>query len=205
MIMHKPGQIFIVSAASGTGKTTLVSRLVANHSNIRVCVSHTSRAPRGAEQNGVHYHFISAGEFERLIGEGAFLEHANVYGHYYGTSIHSLNELVAQGSNVILEIDTQGAAQVRKSLPGACSIFILLPSFAALTQRLSGRGTDSGDVIAKRLAKARDEIEQAYLFDYVVINDDLIQAETDLLHIIKAHSLRQSAQQPFIEQILANT
>ena len=203
--MHKPGQIFIVSAASGTGKTTLVSRLVANHSNIRVCVSHTSRAPRGAEQNGVHYHFVSASEFERLIGEGAFLEHANVYGHYYGTSMHSLNELVAQGSNVILEIDTQGAAQVRKSLPNACGIFILPPSFAVLTQRLSGRGTDSGEVIAKRLAKARDEIEQAYLFDYVVINDDLIQAETDLLHIIKAHSLQQSAQQAFIEQILANT
>ena len=202
--MHKTGQIFIVSAASGTGKTTLVSRLTNNHANIRVCVSHTSRAPRGAEQNGIHYHFVSGSEFERLIGEGAFLEHANVYGHYYGTSTSSLNTLTQQGINVILEIDTQGAAQVRRSLPQACSIFILPPSFAALQQRLSGRGTDDAEVITKRLAKARSEIEQAYLFDYVVVNDDLVQAESDLLHIIKAHSLRQSAQQPLIERILAN-
>lgn len=202
--MKNPGQIFIVSAASGTGKTTLVSRLIQQHQDIRVCVSHTSRAPRAAEQNGVHYHFVSDIDFERLIGEGAFLEHANVYGHYYGTSMSALRALTDNGVDVILEIDTQGATQVRKTLPEAIGIFILPPSFAALAERLIGRGTDAPAVIAKRLAKARAEIEQAYLFDYVVINDDLIQAEHDLLYIIRANHLRQAAQQPLIRRILAN-
>ncbi len=201
--MHTLGQIFIVSAASGTGKTTLVSRLVKQHDRIRVCVSHTSRAPRGAEQNGVHYHFVSATEFERMIGEGAFLEHANVYGHYYGTSMAALQQLTEQGLDVILEIDTQGAAQIRRLLPAARSIFILPPSFAVLAERLTGRGTDSAEVVAKRLDKARHEIEQAYLFDYVVVNDDLIQAEHDLLHIIKAQRLQQAQQAPFIQRLLA--
>ncbi|MCP2040720.1 guanylate kinase [Neisseria sp. HSC-16F19] len=202
--MHTTGRIFIVSAASGTGKTTLVSRLVQNHPRIRVCVSHTSRAPRGSEENGVHYHFVTTAEFEQMIGEGAFLEHANVFGHYYGTSTAALEAITSQGMDVILEIDVQGAEQVRRALPEATSIFILPPSFAVLAERLSGRGTDAPEVVFKRLAQARNEIEQSYLFDYVVVNDDLIQAEHDLLHIIRAQHLQQAAQRHTIEAVLAN-
>lgn len=202
--MQHTGRIFIVSAASGTGKTTLVSRLVQNQPRIRVCVSHTSRAPRGSEKDGEHYHFVTAAEFERMIGEGAFLEHANVFGNYYGTSTAALEALTAQGIDVILEIDVQGAEQVRRALPEATGIFILPPSFAVLAERLSGRGTDAPEVVFKRLTQARSEIEQAYLFDYVVVNDDLVQAEQDLLHIIRARHLRQSAQRSAIEAVLAN-
>lgn len=202
--MHSTGRIFIITAASGTGKTTLVSRLVHNQPNIRVCVSHTSRAPRGNERDGEHYHFVTAAEFERLIGEGAFLEHAHVFGNYYGTSTAALEALTSQGMDVILEIDVQGAEQVRRILPEATGIFILPPSFAVLAERLSGRGTDAPEVVFKRLAQARNEIEQAYLFDYAVVNDDLVQAEQDLLHIIRAQHLQQSAQRTTIERILAN-
>lgn len=203
--MRKLGQIFIVSAASGTGKTTLVSRLVKNHADIRVSVSHTTRLPRGSEQNGVHYHFVSTDEFTAMIQANAFLEYAQVHGHYYGTSVNGLQSLTQSGADVILEIDTQGAEQVRRTLPDSRSIFILPPSFTALRERLTGRGTDAPEVIARRLEKARSEIEQAYLFDYIVINDDLIQAENELMYIIKASRLRQNAQSDEITRILADS
>ena len=190
---HKKGNIFIISAASGTGKTTLVSRLLKNHDDIRVSV------------HGVHYHFVPKDEFESLIEQRAFLEHANVFGNYYGTSIAGVNSLSEEGYDVILEIDVQGAAQVRKSLPEASSIFILPPSFEVLAQRLIGRGTDSEEVIQTRLSKARHEIEQSVLFDYVVVNDDLDRAEADLFHIIKAGRLKKSAQQGFISNLLENS
>ena len=154
-------QYFHHSAASGTGKTTLVSRLLKNHDDIRVSVSHTTRQPREGEVHGVHYHFVPKDEFESLIEQRAFLEHANVFGNYYGTSIAGVNSLSEEGYDVILEIDVQGAAQVRKSLPEASSIFILPPSFEVLAQRLIGRGTDSEEVIQTRLSKARHEIEQS--------------------------------------------
>ncbi len=165
---HKKGNIYIISAASGTGKTTLVSRLLKNHDDIRVSISHTTRQPREGETHGVHYHFVLKEEFESLIDQRAFLEHANVFGNYYGTSIAGVNSLSEEGYDVILEIDVQGAAQVRKSLPEASSIFILPPSFEVLAQRLIGRGTDSEEVIQTRLSKARHEIEQSVLFDYVL-------------------------------------
>lgn len=202
--MCKSGQIFIVSAASGTGKTTLVSRLVKNHSDIRVSVSHTTRAPRGSEQNGIDYHFVNTTEFENMIAADAFLEHAHVHGHYYGTSLSGLQELTQTGADVILEIDTQGAEQVRRTLPDAHSIFILPPSFTVLRKRLTSRGTDQPEVIAQRLQKARSEIEQAYLFDYIVINDDLVRAENELMYIIKAARLRQAIQSKEITRILMN-
>ena len=198
------GNIFIISAASGTGKTTLVSRLLQQHRDIRVSVSHTTRAPREGEQHGQHYYFVDTTEFERLIGEGAFLEHAKVFDNYYGTGVKSVQLLQEQGFDVILEIDVQGAEQVRRALPDAISIFILPPSFAILTERLRGRGTDAPEVVAKRLNKAREEIEQSLLFDYTVVNDDLATAEADLYHIIKAHRLTQNRQQAFIEHLLAN-
>ncbi|MBS5743048.1 MAG: guanylate kinase [Neisseria sp.] len=202
---HKKGNIYIISAASGTGKTTLVSRLLKNHDDIRVSISHTTRQPREGETHGVHYHFVLKEEFESLIDQRAFLEHANVFGNYYGTIIAGVNSLSEEGYDVILEIDVQGAAQVRKSLPEASSIFILPPSFEVLAQRLIGRGTDSEEVIQTRLSKARHEIEQSVLFDYVVVNDDLDRAEADLFHIIKAGRLKKSAQQGFISNLLENS
>lgn len=197
-----PGNVFIISAASGTGKTTLVSRLIQNHDDIRVSISHTTRAPRNGEVHGQHYYFVETGKFEQLIGEGAFLEHARVFDNYYGTSVEGVNLLREQGYDVILEIDIQGAEQVRRSLPDAYGIFILPPSFQTLSQRLNNRATDTPEVIAKRLDKARHEIEQAFLFDYVIVNDDLVEAEMDLLHIIKAYRLKLYKQQKFIENLL---
>lgn len=198
------GNVFIISAASGTGKTTLVSRLVNHHNDIRVSISHTTRPPRPNEQHGKHYYFINKEKFIELVGEGTFLEHAEVFGNYYGTSVQSVRDLCAQGFDVILEIDVQGAAQVRQSLPEAVSIFILPPSMTVLEQRLRNRQTDSDDVIATRLNTAKQEIQQAYLFDYVVVNQDLVQAEADLLHIFKANRLNQQRQKVTIEKVLQN-
>ncbi|MDO5058507.1 MAG: guanylate kinase [Neisseria sp.] len=198
------GNIFIISAASGTGKTTLVSRLLANNPELRVSVSHTTRQPREGEENGKHYHFVSREQFEQMVGENAFLEHADVFGNYYGTSFAGIESLQAQGFDVILEIDVQGAEQVRKVLPSAVSIFILPPSFEILAARLRGRGTDSAEVIETRLNKARTEISEALHFDYAVVNDDLAQAEQDLLHIIKSGRLKKEQQHSFIEKLLEN-
>ncbi|WMY92676.1 guanylate kinase [Snodgrassella communis] len=201
--MLQSGHIFIVSAASGTGKTTLVSRLSANQPDIHISISHTTRMPRAGEQNGVHYHFVSRSEFEEMIADNAFIEHANVYGNYYGTSLKAVESLTQQGYNVILEIDVQGAEQIRRLLPDATSIFILPPSMTKLTERLQNRGTDSEDVIAYRLEKSREEIAQSILFDYVIVNQELTQAEQDLLAIIRSVGLRAQAQSQTVTRILA--
>ncbi|MCO6505736.1 MAG: guanylate kinase [Snodgrassella sp.] len=201
--MLQSGHIFIVSAASGTGKTTLVSRLSANQPDIHISISHTTRMPRAGEQNGVHYHFVSRSEFEEMIADNAFIEHANVYGNYYGTSLKAVESLTQQGYNVILEIDVQGAEQIRRLLPDATSIFILPPSMTELTERLQNRGTDSEDVIAYRLEKSREEIAQSILFDYVIVNQELTQAEQDLLAIIRSVGLRAQAQSQTVTRILA--
>ncbi len=198
------GNIFVISAASGTGKTTLIARLLQHHADIRVSVSHTTRAPRRGEENGKHYHFVSVPEFERMIEENQFVEYAKVYGNYYGTSTQSLESLTRQGTDVILEIDTQGAEQIRRQLPQAYSIFIAPPSLATLEQRLRQRAADAPQVIAVRLAEARNEIEQARLFDYLVVNDDLVAAENALLHIIKSQRFRHENQEPFLIELLAN-
>lgn len=199
------GNIFVISAASGTGKTTLVSRLVQQHPNVRVSVSHTTRPPRAGEVNGQHYHFVSEEEFVRLAGEGAFLEHAQVFGNYYGTSYESVQSMCEQGYDVILEIDVQGAQQVRKALPEALSIFILPPSLAVLEQRLRQRQTDSEEVIAHRLSEAVDEIQQALTFDYVVSNRSLQQAEEELWCIFQAARLLKRNHVASIEKVLQNT
>lgn len=198
------GNIFVISAASGTGKTTLIARLLQHHADIRVSVSHTTRAPRRGEENGKHYHFVSVPEFERMIEENQFVEYAKVYGNYYGTSTQSLESLTRQGTDVILEIDTQGAEQIRRQLPQAYSIFIAPPSLATLEQRLRQRAADAPQVIAVRLAEARNEIEQARLFDYLVVNDDLVATENALLHIIKSQRFRHENQEPFLIELLAN-
>lgn len=198
------GNVFIISAASGTGKTTLVSRLTSHHNDIRVSISHTTRQPRENEQHGKHYYFVDKTKFIELVGEGAFLEHAEVFGNYYGTSVQAVRDMCAQGFDVILEIDVQGAEQVRQALPDAVSIFILPPSMDILEQRLRNRKTDSDEVIQTRLNEAKQEIEQSYLFDYIVVNQDLVQAEADLLHIFKANRLNQQRQKLTIEKILQN-
>lgn len=198
------GNIFVISAASGTGKTTLIARLLQHHTDIRVSVSHTTRAPRRGEENGKHYHFVSVPEFERMIEEGQFVEYAKVYGNYYGTSTQSLESLTRQGVDVILEIDTQGAEQIRRQLPQAYSIFIAPPSLATLEQRLHQRAADAPQVIAVRLAEARNEIEQARLFDYLVVNDDLTAAEAALLHIIKSQRFHLESQTPFLTELLGS-
>lgn len=201
----EPGNIFIVSAASGTGKTTLVSRLTAAQPQIRVSVSHTTRAPREGEEHGCHYYFVSREEFVELIGQGAFLEHAEVFGNFYGTGIESVRQMSEAGYDVILEIDVQGAAQVRRALPEAVGIFILPPSLAVLAERLRGRGTDSAEVIERRLALAAEEIQEALSFDYAVINHDLDQAEAELLAIVRAQRCSLRRQRKAIEKILQNT
>lgn len=200
--MQKYGHIFIISAPSGSGKTTLVSRLIKHNSNIRVCVSHTSRPPREGEVDGVSYHFVSKDEFRNMIYEGAFVEHASVYGNYYGTSSAELQSLIQQGYDVVLEIDTQGAEQIRHILPNAMSIFILPPSFSVLRERLEHRSTDSKEVIEARLARVRSEVEQAFLFDYIVVNDSLDEAEKDLLHVIRSHDLKRKQQEHFLQDFL---
>ena len=201
----EPGKIFIVSAASGTGKTTLVSRLTAAQPQIRVSVSHTTRAPREGEEHGCHYYFVSREEFVELIGQGAFLEHAEVFGNFYGTGIESVRQMSEAGYDVILEIDVQGAAQVRRALPEAVGIFILPPSLAVLAERLRGRGTDSAEVIERRLGLAAEEIQEALSFDYAVINHDLDQAEAELLAIVRAQRCSLRRQRKAIEKILQNT
>ena len=202
----EPGNIFIVSAASGTGKTTLVSRLTAAQPQIRVSVSHTTRAPREGEEHGCHYYFVSREEFVELIGQGAFLEHAEVFGNFYGTGIESVRQMSEAGYDVILEIDVQGAEQVRRlALPEAVGIFILPPSLAVLAERLRGRGTDSAEVIERRLGLAAEEIQEALSFDYAVINHDLDQAEAELLAIVRAQRCSLRRQRKAIEKILQNT
>ena len=201
----EPGNIFIVSAASGTGKTTLVSRLTAAQPQIRVSVSHTTRAPREGEEHGCHYYFVSREEFVELIGQGAFLEHAEVFGNFYGTGIESVRQMSEAGYDVILEIDVQGAAQVRRALPEAVGIFILPPSLDVLAERLRGRGTDSAEVIERRLGLAAEEIQEALSFDYAVINHDLEQAEAELLAIVRAQRCSLRRQRKAIEKILQNT
>ena len=184
------GTLFIVSAPSGAGKTTLVSGLIAADPRIRKSVSYTTRKPRLGEENGRDYHFVEAGEFERMRAKGEFLETAEVHGNLYGTSRRTVETETAGGNDVVLEIDWQGAAQIRKLQPQSVAIFILPPSIEALEKRLRGRAQDSPDVIAKRIAAARGEISHVGEFDYVIINEEFNRAAQDLISIVRAERLR---------------
>lgn len=183
------GSLFIVAAASGTGKTSLVKALVESTPNLGVSISHTTRPMRPGELEGVNYHFIGREEFVRLIGEGAFLEHAEVFGNLYGTSRQWVLEQLQQDRDVILEIDWQGAQQVRRLLPESIGIFILPPSLETLQSRLTGRGQDSPEVIAHRLREAQGDIAHYAEFDYLVVNDDFDAALADLQAIVRASRL----------------
>ena len=188
------GNLFIVTAASGAGKTSLVSELLARDSQVRLSVSHTTRQPRPGEQNSVHYHFVTEAGFLEILSTGGFLESADVHGAKYGTSQSAVDTALQAGYDVVLEIDWQGAAQVRTIYPQAISIFILPPSVEALKERLNNRGQDSAEVIAKRLAAAREEMRHVVEFDYVTINDNFEVALQDLMAIFRATRLTSQSQ-----------
>ena len=188
------GHLYIVAAPSGAGKTTLVRMLLERDSEIRLSVSSTTRAPRTGEQDGREYQFIDVQQFLDRVSQGEFLEWAEVHGNYYGTSKRWIEAEMAAGRDVLLEIDWQGAQQVRKAFPKAIGVFILPPSMEALKARLSGRGTDSAETIARRIAAARDEMRHVDEFDYVIINDDLQQALDSLLAVVSASRLQYTIQ-----------
>jgi guanylate kinase len=188
------GTLFIVSAASGTGKTTLVKALLKNCDNLSVSISHTTRPIRVGELDTVHYHFTSKDSFVEMIGKGAFLEHAEVFGNYYGTALSTVESTLRQDHDIILEIDWQGAQQVRRLYPNAVSIFIIPPSREALRDRLQARGQDSDDIITQRLNGAIADMSHFIEFDFVVINDDFDTALENLRSIVEASRLRQSVQ-----------
>jgi guanylate kinase len=188
------GNLFIITAASGAGKTSLVKVLLANDSQVKLSISHTTRQPRPGEQNDVHYHFVDDAQFMAILNVGGFLESADVHGAKYGTSQSSVDTALQAGFDVILEIDWQGAAQVRNIYPQSISIFILPPSVETLQQRLNSRGQDSAEVIAKRVAAAREEMSHVVEFDYVTINDNFEVALQDLMAIIRASRLKAPTQ-----------
>jgi guanylate kinase len=188
------GNLFIITAASGAGKTSLIKALLAKDEHLKLSISHTTRAPRPSEANAVDYHFVDEATFLHMLGEARFLESAEVHDARYGTSQSAVELPLEAGFDVILEIDWQGAAQVRRLYPQAISIFVLPPSIEALERRLNGRGQDSSDVIAKRVAAARTEMRHVSEFDYVTINDDFDVALQDISAIIRAQRLVSSVQ-----------
>lgn len=188
------GNLYIISAPSGAGKTSLVAALLEADERVRKSVSYTTRQPRTGEVNDVHYHFVLPAVFERMAQAGDFLESALVHGNRYGTSRAWVQEQLKRDVDIVLEIDWQGAAQIRRLLPDAISIFILPPSFEALLQRLNARAQDNPEVIARRLANAREEIAHAREFDYVIINSEFRTAAAELREIVRAERLRTAPQ-----------
>ncbi|WP_166269731.1 guanylate kinase [Marinobacter caseinilyticus] len=189
------GTLYVVSAPSGAGKTSLVASMLEADARLAVSVSHTTRAMRPGEHNGVNYHFVSRPDFEAMIQRGEFLEQADVFGNYYGTSQVWVSQTLATGRDVILEIDWQGAAQVRRLMPECVSVFIVPPSPEVLRARLTGRGTDSAEVVERRLREAGEECSHVFEFDYLVVNDDFDTALGELLCIMSAQRLRIEAQE----------
>ena len=196
------GNLIIVSAPSGAGKTTLVAGALRRDGRARPSISFTSRRLRAGEEQGVHYHFISRAEFEAMVAHGDFLEWAEVHGNLYGTSRRAVEEIRSSGSDVILTIDIQGAAQARKLFPDAVSVFVMPPSLDALARRLENRGTDTAQDRRLRLDSALHEMEQYVNFDYVVINDDLDRAIDELVAIITAERCRTSRRREIAARIL---
>jgi len=196
------GNLFIVSAPSGAGKSSLVKALLERDSAIRLSISYTTRAPRPGEVDGEHYHFVSCEAFQERLGKGEFLESAEVYGNYYGTSQPWIEGEMAAGRDILLEIDWQGAAQVRRLVPDAISLFILPPSIEELRRRLQGRGSDSEEVIARRMAAAREDVSHCLAFDYLVVNDRFDDAVDDLVAIVRAQRLGIKVQEKRLADLL---
>ncbi len=199
----EPGRLYVVAAPSGAGKTSLVKALMAREPAIQFSVSYTTRKPRPNEIPGRDYHFVSHERFEKMIRDGEFLEHARVFDNSYGTGVRAVEEALLNGEQLLLEIDWQGARQVRARLPESRSIFILPPSRGALEQRLKGRSTDSDSVIERRLRDAAHDMGHWNEFDYVVINDDFDRAIVDLQDIIHDRGERLKANDPQVAQFAA--
>jgi guanylate kinase len=197
------GRLFVIAAPSGAGKTSLVKALLAREPNLRVCVSHTTRPQRPNEVDARDYHFIDVERFRAMLAEDAFLEHAQVFDNFYGTSRMALEHAFGQGYDVVLEIDWQGAQQVRRQVPGCITIFILPPSRRALEERLRNRRTDSDAVIARRLADAVGDMSHCREFDYVVVNDDFETAVGDLRRILAGTAGDLGPGRPMLEPLLA--
>jgi guanylate kinase len=198
------GKLIIVTAPSGAGKTTLVGALVESDPSLCVSVSHTTRPKRPSETDGVNYHFIDEAKFLDMLRDGDFLESAEVYGHRYGTSQQWVNQQLEQGLNVILEIDWQGATQIRNLYPDACSIFILPPSLETLTKRLKDRAQDDDNTIEDRMKEARGVIEHVCEADYVVVNDEFDRALEDLRAIVRSSGLKTVVQQENLAELLTS-
>lgn len=194
--MSQLGTLYIISAPSGAGKSSLINTLLAEKRSwdVQVSVSHTTRAPRVGENNGEHYHFVDIAQFKSLIKENAFFEWAEVFGNYYGTSRLTIEQALQQGIDIFLDIDWQGAQQVRKMMPEAVGIFILPPSRDELEARLNKRGQDSSEIIAKRMAQAQSEMSHYNEYDYLIINDDFELASKELSQIVGSLRSKQSKQ-----------
>ena len=199
-----PGTLFVVAAPSGAGKSSLVNAVLAREPGIVLSISFTSRAPRPGERHAQHYHFVDRAEFERMIAAGDFFEHALVHGDYKGTAKQSVQPQLEAGKDVLLEIDWQGARQVREKVPGSVSVFILPPSREALQTRMRNRGQDSEETIAKRLAAAREEMSHHDEFDYVIVNEHFDAAAAELRAIFVAHRLRRPVQARRHERLIAS-
>lgn len=209
MNAHNPprrGRLVVLSAPSGAGKTTLVKALVAAHPELRFSISYTTRKPRPGEADGRDYFFVDEHRFLAMIAAGEFLEHALVFGNRYGTSRAQVDDLLDRGHDVLLEIDWQGARQIRANAPACCTVFILPPSLAELERRLRGRGTDAGEVIQRRLAQARDDMAHWDEFDHVIINDRVEDAAARLAAILRGEdpgcSTRLPAQRERVAALL---
>ena len=197
-----PGNLFVVVAPSGAGKTSLVNELLTREPGIRLSISYTTRAPREGESHGREYHFIQRAEFEKMIAAGDFLEHANVFGNYYGTSRRWIEEQLAGDHDVLLEIDWQGAQQVRKLFPHMVGIFIMPPSLKELRRRLTSRGKDSPETIEKRLAGAREDISHVLEFEYIIVNESFDSAATDLHAVVRATRVSRAQQRYRLEKLV---
>ena len=198
------GKLFIITAPSGAGKTTLVHALVSQDKKLCVSISHTTRPARVGEENGVNYHFIEKSEFTTRLSEGDFLESAEVYGYHYGTSKLWVSEQLNKGLDVILEIDWQGAQQIRKLYPDTCSIFILPPSIEALTERLTERAQDDSETIDNRMQQAQGVMEHVAEANFVVVNDDFQAALQDIRAIIRSQRLVVTSQQRNLSELLTS-
>ncbi len=202
--MSKRGLLVVFSGPSGVGKGTIIRPFIQSHPNIKLSVSATTRAPRPGEVDGVNYHFISKEDFEQMLEDGELLEHAVYSGNYYGTPRGKVEELLDEGYDVVLEIEVQGAQQVRRRCPNAVSVFVMPPSFAELAKRLTGRKTESPEVIERRLAIARREMDLAYEYDYILLNDNIYEAVEKLGTIIEAAKCTPKHMRDFIDEVNQN-
>ena len=203
------GNLFVISSPSGAGKSSLISALLQKHQDMKVSVSHTTRAPRPGEENGVHYHFTDVDSFKQLISEDGFYEWAEVFGNFYGTSKQAIEDQLSQGIDVFLDIDWQGAQQMRKLVGDIITVFILPPSRQELESRLNKRGQDSQEVIAGRMAQAQSEMSHYDEYDFVLINDDFDETLENFESIVLAHRLKKLNQQAkhadLINELLAKS